>query len=61
MNFNELEKIIKADGWKLYKTKGSHYQYIHDEKHGKTTIPYHKGDISPKIVKSVLRQAGLKK
>ena len=45
MKFHELEKIIKADGWKLHNVEGSHYQYTHDEKLGKVTIPNHKGDL----------------
>ena len=60
MKFWELEKIIKADGWKLQYAKGSHYQYYHDAKHGKVTIPYHKGDLDPRVVNSALKQAGLK-
>jgi len=60
MKFRELEKIIKADGWRLQNVEGSHYQYTHDNKPGKVTIPHHKGDIKPAIVKSVLVQAGLK-
>ena len=60
MDFRELEKIIKADGWKLQYAKGSHYQYKHDVKRGKVTISRHKRDIDITVIKSVLRQAGLK-
>jgi predicted RNA binding protein YcfA (HicA-like mRNA interferase family) len=60
MNFRELEKIIKADGWKLQRTKGSHCQYAHHAKLGTVTLPFHRGDLPPKTVKSVLKQAGLK-
>jgi len=51
--------MIKDDGWKLMTVKGSHYQYIHESKKGKVTIPYHNGDIAPVIIKSILKQAGL--
>jgi len=59
MTFMEIERIIKKDGWKLKAVKGSHYQYIHNSKIGKVTIPYHTGDIAPVIFKSILRQAGI--
>ncbi len=61
MNFKEIEKIIKADGWKLKASQGSHFQYVHPAKPGKVTIPNHgKRDLSPGVVKSILKQAGLK-
>ena len=60
MKFHELEKIIKADGWKLHNVEGSHHHYKHPKKRNKVTIPYHKGDIDLAIVKSVIKQAGLK-
>lgn len=59
MRFRELEKIIKNDGWYLEDTTGSHYQYKHSVKTGKVTIPRHSGDINPRVVKSVFRQAGI--
>jgi predicted RNA binding protein YcfA (HicA-like mRNA interferase family) len=61
MNFLELERIIKADGWKLDRTSGSHYIYFHALKPGAVVMAYHKGDIKPKTVNSILKQAGLKK
>ena len=61
MNFKEIEKIIKADGWTLKTSQGSHFQYVHPTKPGKVTIPNHgKRDLSPGVVKSILKQAGLK-
>jgi predicted RNA binding protein YcfA (HicA-like mRNA interferase family) len=60
MRFLEIERIIKKDGWKLKAVKGSHYQYIHASKTGKVTIQHHSGDIPLVIIKSILRQAGLK-
>ena len=59
MKFQDIERIIKKDGWKFKAVKGSHYQYVHASKSGKVTIPYHTGDIAPVIIKSILRQAGL--
>jgi len=60
MKFQEIERVIKKDGWKLKAVTGSHYQYVHASKSGKVTIPYHTGDIAPVIIRSILKQAGLK-
>ena len=59
MKFREVEKILLSDGWQFKKAKGSHYSYIHPTKQGKVTIPNHPGDIDPRTVKSILKQAGL--
>lgn len=59
MKFTEIEKILMGDGWVLKNVKGSHYQYVHPTKPGKVTVPYHGGDISTIIVKSIFRQAGI--
>jgi predicted RNA binding protein YcfA (HicA-like mRNA interferase family) len=60
MKFQEIERIILKDGWTLKAVKGSHHQYIHASKQGKVTVPFHTGDIAPVIIKSILKQAGLK-
>jgi predicted RNA binding protein YcfA (HicA-like mRNA interferase family) len=60
MKFQEIERIILKDGWNLKSVHGSHYQYRHPSKPGKVTIPYHPGDIHPKTVNSILKQAGIK-
>lgn len=60
MTFKELEKLLKADGWELKNTCGSHYQYVHPTKNGKVTVPNHKGDIPKGTASSILKQAGLK-
>ncbi len=60
MTFREIERIVKKDGWELKTVKGSHYHYKHPNKKGLVTIPYHTGDLSPKTIASILKQAGLK-
>lgn len=60
MKFREIERILLDDGWKFKGAKGSHYQYVHDLKPGKVTVPFHTGDISAIVIRSILRQAGLK-
>jgi len=60
VRFQEIERVILTDGWSLKAIKGSHHQYKHPSKPGKVTIPCHAGDIAPVIIKSILKQAGLR-
>jgi predicted RNA binding protein YcfA (HicA-like mRNA interferase family) len=60
MKFQEIEQIILNDGWTFKAVKGSHHQYVHRLKSGKVTIAYHSGDLHPKTINSILKQAGLK-
>jgi predicted RNA binding protein YcfA (HicA-like mRNA interferase family) len=55
----EAERMILKDGWIFKKAVGSHRQYKHPTKSGKVTIPFHSGDLDPKTVKSIMKQAGL--
>ena len=61
MRAEEMEKLIKADGWMFKNQKGSHRHYIHPTKPGKVTIPFHSGkDLNKRTADSILKQAGLK-
>jgi len=42
MNSAKLIKQIKADGWVLVHTVGSHHQFKHPTKPGKVTVPHPK-------------------
>ncbi len=54
-------KQLKADGWYLYRQRGSHRQFKHPDKPGKVTINGKKStDITGNLLKSIERQAGLK-
>ena len=48
-----------ADGWVLKSQRGSHRQYVHPVKPGKVTLPNHTGDLDPRTVKSIWKQAGI--
>lgn len=56
---NEIIKIVKKLGFRFSRQSGSHKIYKNDE--GKrVTIAYHSGKIlHPKVVKSILVDAGL--
>jgi predicted RNA binding protein YcfA (HicA-like mRNA interferase family) len=61
VKFRELTGIVERDGWVLVHTVGSHRQYKHPTKRGKVTIAGKPNqDVHPKMLGSVLRQAGLK-
>ncbi len=60
MTFKQIEKIILKQGWYLYKIVGSHYQYKHNNKEGKITIPRHCKEIKKGTLNSILKQAGIK-
>jgi predicted RNA binding protein YcfA (HicA-like mRNA interferase family) len=61
MKIRDVIKIIKADGWYLVKTKGSHQQYKHHTKTGRVTIAGHPNDdLAPRTLNSILKQAKLK-
>lgn len=57
MTVREVEKILKKDGWYLFKQIGSHRQYKHKSKSGKVTVPFHRGDLDIGTAKSIFKQA----
>jgi predicted RNA binding protein YcfA (HicA-like mRNA interferase family) len=61
MKVREVIKLLEADGWYLFATKGSHRQYKHPTKLGRVTIAGHIGDnLAPGTLNSILKQAQLK-
>jgi predicted RNA binding protein YcfA (HicA-like mRNA interferase family) len=58
----DLIRILHEDGWWLARWRGSHRQYPHPVKRGTVTVSGHTGaDVTPGMLNSVLKQAGLKK
>ena len=55
----EVIAMLKADGWELVSTEGSHNQYKHPTKKGKVTVKHPCKDIPPKTLKSIAAQSGL--
>ncbi len=56
----EIMKLLKADGWYEVSVVGSHYQYKHPTKKGRTTLKHPDKDIPIKTLKSIEMQSGLK-
>jgi len=59
MDSRELIRRIKADGWYLVGSVGSHHHFKHPLKPGKVTIPHPRKDLAPGTVRSIFKQAGL--
>ena len=57
----EVIKMLEADGWFYYKTKGDHRQFKHPTKKGKVTVngPLNK-EMDQRNLNSIWKQAGWK-
>lgn len=55
----EIISILEKDGWYLVNVVGSHYQFKHKEKRGRTTIKHLDKDIPIKTLKSIEKQSGI--
>ena len=56
----EVIKMLKADGWYEVNVSGSHHQFKHPTKKGRTTVKHPTKDITTKTLKSIEKQSGLK-
>lgn len=55
----EVIKMLKEDGWYEVNVVGSHHQFKHPTKKGRTTVKHPDKDIPPKTLKSIEKQSGL--
>jgi predicted RNA binding protein YcfA (HicA-like mRNA interferase family) len=60
MRSSEVIKILKADGWKEVRQKGSHKHFRHATKPGTVTVPHPKSEMAIGTLKCIERQSGLK-
>ena len=61
MKVNEILIMLKADGWFLVTTRGSHRQFKHSVKSGRVTVPGKPSDdLAPGTLNSILKQSQLK-
>ena len=62
MKVGELIRLLEDDGWRLVRTKGSHRQFKNPRKPGTVTVAGKPSlDVPPGTLRSILKQAGLKK
>ena len=59
MNSAQIIRLLKADGWLLVHTVGSHHQFRHPTKPGNVTVPQPKQDLPLPTVRSIMKQAGI--
>lgn len=61
MKVSEVLSRLKAEGWYLVGTKGSHRQFKHAGKPGRVTVPGKPADVlAPGTLSSICKQAGWK-
>lgn len=57
MTSADVIRALKADGWVLARSKGSHHHFRHPSKPGIVTVPHPKKDIPIGTLRSIERQA----
>jgi predicted RNA binding protein YcfA (HicA-like mRNA interferase family) len=55
----QIIAMLKADGWFIHNTRGSHHQFKHPEKPGKVTVPHPKHDLPKGTCRAIFREAGI--
>ncbi|MCD8090993.1 MAG: type II toxin-antitoxin system HicA family toxin [Clostridiales bacterium] len=56
----EVIKKLEADGWYEVNVVGSHHQFKHTTKKGRTTVKHPDKDIPLKTLKCIEQQSGVK-
>jgi len=56
----EVIKILEQDGWYEVACEGSHHQFRHPVKKGKTTVKHPQKDIPITTLKRIEQQSGIK-
>jgi len=60
MDSKEVIKQLKAQGWYLARTRGSHHQFKHPGRAGLVTVKHPDSDIPAGTLNSIKKQAGWK-
>lgn len=60
MRSRDVIAALEADGWVEVARKGSHVQFKHPTKPGRTTVPHPQRDIPVGTLKNIEKQSGLK-
>jgi predicted RNA binding protein YcfA (HicA-like mRNA interferase family) len=59
MSSTELIRDLKAAGWELERTRGSHHVFKHPGRPGTLVVPHPKKDLGAGLVTAIRKQAGL--
>jgi predicted RNA binding protein YcfA (HicA-like mRNA interferase family) len=60
MKSRDVIAALQRDGWYQVAQKGSHVQFKHPSKPGRTTVPHPQRDIPAGTLRSIEKQASLK-
>jgi predicted RNA binding protein YcfA (HicA-like mRNA interferase family) len=55
----EVIRVLLRAGFVLKRTTGGHQHFRHPDQSGLVTVPHHRGDLDPKVLRSIIRQAGM--
>jgi predicted RNA binding protein YcfA (HicA-like mRNA interferase family) len=62
MKVSDILRMLREDGWFVVSTRGSHRQFKHATKPGRTTVAGKPSDdLASGTINSILKQSGLKK
>lgn len=60
MNFREVNKVLRNNGWYIIRIKGSHCTYGNFDNGQRVIVPNHgKKDLSIGVIKDIERASGL--
>ena len=60
MTAKQMVKLLKKNGFKKVRQRGSHQFFKNDETGLTTVVPMHNGDLDKGTEDAILKQAGLK-
>ena len=60
MNSRDVIAALQRDGWYEVARKGSHVQFKHPSKLGRTTVPHPQRDIPIGTLRNIAKQSGVK-
>ena len=56
----DVLRALQRGGWIIRRVAGAHYSLVHADTPGRVvTVPFHRADLKPKTLASILVQAGL--
>ena len=53
-----INALIQS-GFVVHRIRGSHYLLKHPETGRRVTVPYHRKELAPKTIRSILKQSGI--
>jgi predicted RNA binding protein YcfA (HicA-like mRNA interferase family) len=55
----EAVEALLRSGFAVHRVHGSHYILKHPDRGYRVTVPYHRQELAPKTLHSILKQAGI--